>query len=533
MPTVNISSSIVGQATVNAALLQPLQANISGAATVTPALSGIGGNANISASIAGQAVVRGFLVPPPGPPPAPAPYKYATYSDALNALGSRLYDPTFQQWTQAELLGYLYEALRTWNALSQFWRGDMVFSPIVNTWWYDLRTLTTSIIPYSVTQFDLIQQIENHLLEPPTPSAWSGSNQFSLNDLLIALQRRQDDVLGTTACTLTRSLAQASIAARTVLADNVIDIRRVAWLPVLGFGYDNTILRQSDMWAKRAFDPFYTTDPQEPPGTWLQNTEPPPSFDVDRIPPVPGNYDVLSVNSGGSWTQGTNAPLAVPADWSWVVKWGALFDLFSRESNAKDNLRAEYCRKRFEEGMVMLEAMPTVLALRINNIPLAVDSVRNGDDFNPDWQTAGPTWLEISESWNNANFSWNAPLGPPRSAYTAANLMAITPTPGNSTRYSMTVSVVQNAPVGGTYVQVARDDFDSIIDYAQHLAMLKQGGAEFAATIPLYQRFQRKAAQYNSKLKEMGFFSMDQLEISQEQESRSPRYLSRKVLVKQ
>jgi hypothetical protein len=489
-PTVQAAATIDGAAQVEAALLQPL-----------------------SATIIGSATLRATPVPPPGPPPQPNPYKYATYTDSLNALGSRLYDPSFQQWNQQELLGYLYEALRTWNALSQFWRGDMVFTPIINTWWYDLRTLSTSIIPYSVTQYDLITQIENHLLEPPTPAAWSGSNQFSLSDLLMALQRRQDDVLGTTGCTLTRSTPQASTAVRTVLADTTIDIRRVAWLPASGFGYSNTILRQSDALAKRAFDPFYTTDPQSPPGTWLQNTEPPPSFDVDRIPPVPGVYDVLSVNSGGSWVAGTNAPLAVPADWAWVVKWGAMFDLFSRESNAKDSLRAEYCRKRFEEGMALLEMMPTVLACRINNIPIAVDPVRAGDDFNPSWQSAS--------------------AGAPLSIYSAANQLAIAPMPDVTGKYSALVSVVQNAPVGGTYVQVARDDFDSIIDYAQHLAMLKQGGAEFAATIPLYQRFQRKAAQYNSKLKEQGFFSMDQLEISQEQEVRSPRYQSRDALVKQ
>ena len=54
--------------------------------------------------------------------------------------------------------------------------------------------------------------------------------------------------------------------------------------------------------------------------------------------------------------------------------------------------------------------------------------------------------------------------------------------------------------------------------------MFKSGGTEFSATVPLYQKFQRKAALYNSKLKEMGFFEMTQLEMGQAQEMRSPRY---------
>jgi hypothetical protein len=213
---------------------------------------------------------------------------------------------------------------------------------------------------------------------------------------------------------------------------------------------------------------------------------------------------VLTINSGPAWTAGVNSTLNIPDDWTWVFKWGALMDLLSRESNAKDALRAEYCKRRYEEGLALLSGMPTVLALRQNNIPMAVDSVRNGDDFNPGWQGKAP--------------------GQPKFAYLAGNLLALSPLPNSSVNYSMTVSVVQNAPIGGTYVQIARDDLASVIDYAQHLAQFKQGGSEFTATIPLYQRFQRKAAQYNSKLKEQGFFSWPQLELSQLQEIEGPRY---------
>jgi hypothetical protein len=82
--------------------------------------------------------------------------------------------------------------------------------------------------------------------------------------------------------------------------------------------------------------------------------------------------------------------------------------------------------------------------------------------------------------------------------------------------YSATVSVVQNAPVPVAetdFIQVARDDYDTIIDYAQHLALFKTGGAEFAATVSLYQKFEQKAAQYNGRLADMGFFewSMEDL----------------------
>jgi hypothetical protein len=434
-------------------------------------------------------------------------YSYATLTDALNALGARLYDPTFQQWNTTELTGYIVESLRTWNAQSGFWRSEFDFTLAVNRWWYDLRAVSGTVIPYTVTQEQMIVQIENHLIEPPTttyPLVWSGSNQFAISDILSALQRRQDETLGTTGCTIKQQNITAALAIRQTLTDDVIDIRRVAWLP--GSQYKNKILRQSDRWTERAFKYGYTQMPPQPPSVWMQNTEPPPSFDLDIAPPVTGQFDILTVNSGPAWSATSGSLLNIPDDWTWVFKWGALFDLLSRESNSKDEPRAAYCKARYEEGLALLENSPLLLALRLDNIPMAIDSVTNGDAFNPLWQSAA--------------------AAKPKSAYVDGDLIAFAAKPDNS--YTATVAVCQNAPVPVAptdFIQVARDDFDSIIDYAQHLALFKSGGQEFSATLPLYQKFQRKAAQYNGKLKEMGFFEMPQLDISQLNEMRNARYL--------
>jgi hypothetical protein len=69
---------------------------------------------------------------------------------------------------------------------------------------------------------------------------------------------------------------------------------------------------------------------------------------------------------------------------------------------------------------------------------------------------------------------------------------------------------------------VSGDIYDAIIDMAQHIAMFKVGGAEFAATIPLYQNFLLLAAVYNSKLSEMGTFEWAQADISQSDFERNP-----------
>ncbi len=441
-----------------------------------------------------------------------AGYTYATLAQAQASIMSRLYqsatDSTQQFWTAAEITVYVVEALRTWNALTSFWRAEFPFPLVQNQFWYSIPDQTSSLRPFTLTDQTLLAAIEYHLLEPLTssyPLSWTGSLQFSVADILESLTRNQNQVLGSTGCTITQADVPAPVASQRIfLSDSSIDIRRVAWIPATGFGFVNAPLRQTDAWAKRAFDYGYTTAPQEPPDTWMQSAEPPLSFDVDRQPPVTGEYDVLTVNAGATFNAVTAQTLSVPDDWSWVIKWGAMADLFSRESNAKDSLRAAYCAQRFEEGCRLMAESSALLNLQVNGIPLFVDAVTNGDNFNPLWQSAA--------------------AGAPSSCYTAGlNLIAF-PAP-DAGPYSVMATVVKNAQVpsaAGDFIQVARNDYDAIINYAQHLALVKVGGAEFLATVPLYQAFVKQAAQYNRKLATMGQFQMPMYEVSQLESERNP-----------
>lgn len=432
-----------------------------------------------------------------------ASYSSVRFDAVVDATAARLYDIGKIQWTDAELSSLVIESLRTWNALSQFWREEFTFTLEADKWWYDLRAVAGSLIPYTVTQYDIISKIKRHLLEPPAPDVWGGSTQFSLSDVLGACRRRQDETLGTTACTIVRSLVNAPLVNRCFLPGTTIDIRRVAWLSATE-EFTGRILKQSDAFATRAWNPT-SAQQQGRPGKWMQNTEPPPSFDVDLAPPGVGNYDVLTTQSGPTWVQGIDSTLTMPDDWSWVFTFGALGDLFSRDGLAQDPLRAAYCRARYQDGLAAMRLMPVALDLRFNDKRVSLGAVTGGDKYYPTWQTQA--------------------AGSPKSFYEFMNYLAVGPKPDSDTAYGVAVTVCKNMPVDEAYVQVPADDIDTIIDYAYHLAMLKQGGQEFAQSIPMYQNLQRKAAQYNGKLREMGFFEMPQLELSVlEERNRNPRY---------
>lgn len=451
-------------------------------------------------------------------------YTYATLQDAQDAVLARLYNngiqnqPSATMWTRDELTYYITEALRSWNAYTGFWRSGFSFNLVVTTNpatnWYDLTAQANSNRPFTVTDQYIANVIEYHLLEPQTslnpststPATWTGSNQFSLTDILNAITRRQNETLTTTGCTITRTLVPAAIQTNTILSDSTLDIRRVTWLPEPNNGLVPTILRQSDNWEKQSFDYTWTTTAEGTPQTWMQSSQPSPSFDVDRTPSVPGQYEVLTVDAAPTSDITSAQELAVPDDWSFVVKWGALADLLSNEASAKDAARAAYCEARWQQDCQILQDAPCLLGMQINSIPLFVDAVRNGDDFNPTWQ---------------AQYS-----GMPTSCYAAGLNLVGFPNPDSA--YGVLAICVQNAPIPASpidYIQIARGDYDAMIDEAQHLACFKLGGAEFAATVPLHQKFLAQASLYNAKLRVMGQFNPDMQGISQRESRRNPRMI--------
>lgn len=437
-----------------------------------------------------------------------ATYTYITQGQFLTQLANRLYDSSEQFWSHAEKTLLLEEALRTWNALTGFWRGDFTGPTQNGVTFYDLTSVATfanTLRPLTLHDTDIYLPIQSHLLEPAVGvNPWTGvSTQFSADDLINAVQRRRDELLSISGCTYTRRTVGA-VSGRIALPDSVIDIRRVAYLP--SSPGSPSVLFQDDTWGMQSYNRGFTTKPAGTPIAWMQSTEPPIAFDVDRPPGFAGNYEVLTIEAGPQLQATTPQLLSLPDDWAWVIKWGALADLLSREANAKDPGRAAYCEQRYQMGLALLTDAPATLAARIGNVPLNIDAVKNADHFRTSWQALIPSQ-------------------PDTLLVAGLNLIAFAPKP-NAGPYSITFTVVENAPMPASdsdNVQIAREDLDALLDYCVHLAMFKSGGAEFAATMPLFERFLKQAGFYNSKLAEWGEFSKILNEVSSLEEDYNPR----------
>ena len=69
--------------------------------------------------------------------------------------------------------------------------------------------------------------------------------------------------------------------------------------------------------------------------------------------------------------------------------------------------------------------------------------------------------------------------------------------------FRSTMDVIRNTPVpvlDADFLQIGREQLDSILDYAEHLAAFKMAGAEFAATVRQSNNFLLAAMQYNWRL---------------------------------
>ena len=417
-------------------------------------------------------------------------YSYITYAQARSQLAAMLGDPTNVYWADAELGLYIQEALRTYGCSALYWRERGSFSTSASTAFYALQTQLPTQIGFTVTDQDLVKLIQYHLLEPATGNSWTGTTQFNLSEVTNALQRRRNQFLVETGMVLSHStqvLAPPPLG-RFTLADTIIDLRRLAFQTIGSTSW--TTLWAQDEWSMGAFTAM----------GWVQNSGTPQVFSIVVSPPLTvqlepppianGTLDLVTQNSGADLDPTTGVILGIPDDFAWVIKFGALADLLGMDGQARDPARSKYCLDRWQEGIALAKLYPSIMQLEINDVVAYTTSLQELDTANPTWQQT---------------------MGQPNvGALAGYNLLALGSDGTSSTAgipdgaYGISADVVRKAPVptlDGDFLQIGREELDTILRYAEHLAAFKMEGAEFAMTMPHYQGLIRGAALVNSRLR--------------------------------
>ncbi len=423
-------------------------------------------------------------------------YTSTTYLAFRQALAARLNDTANVFWTDAELQRWTLEALRSLSAYATYWRDKATFSTAAATPFYDITTTAGSSAQMSLltanTEDDqaLITDLCYALMESQAagnPRTWQGTDMFTMADLLGALNRRRDQFLSDTGAVLTRlvTVVGAPADGLVTLADNVIDVRRVAWVDA-ATGAVTPLYRMDELqadyglsgWSVNANTPaFYSTI-----------VTPPLTLQLIPVPSAPGSVDVLSVNAGAT-LDATGVLLGIPDDFAPTLKWGVLADLLGRDGQARDPDRAAYCEARYQQGAELARINPLAVLAEIQGVDNLMDDVWSLDTGRATWQSPAST-------------------GQPDFVATAGrNLVALANIPNGV--YSVTLNVVRKAPLpvaDGDFIQVGRDAIDTLLDYCEHVAAFKMQGAEWHATDRALSNFMRQAVTYNEKLRASALF---------------------------
>src|SRR5579864_3680062 len=68
---------------------------------------------------------------------------------------------------------------------------------------YDLPTQLPALRSYNVFDQEMIAELQLALIEPVNVTSWTGTEMFTFNDVLLALQRRRNQFLVETGCVVT------------------------------------------------------------------------------------------------------------------------------------------------------------------------------------------------------------------------------------------------------------------------------------------------------------------------------------------
>lgn len=427
-------------------------------------------------------------VPPqPGPsggyPPAPTPNTplgagCVSLGTAINELAARLTDTTGVHWTAAELRRYLLEAIRAYNAVTRVYRGQGSFSTVALQTFYDLPTVLPTLLGNTLLDQDLVTDLEYSLIEPPTPSAWTGTAQFTLAMLTQAIQRRRDQFLRETGMQLTEQTQAVTIDAtgRVSLPQNVVTVRRAAWIMASGAVVP---MFRDDEWALAAFFPTWNQTPTDPTVngalSFSLGVAPPLTAQLAPPPLANGTLDVVAVVLGATLNPTTGVLLGVPDDFAWVVKWGALADLLGQAGTAQDLARAAVAEQLWQLGVDTASKAPVVLASRISGVSTQLDTLQDADRFDPSWQTTPNTPAEVLVA--------------------SGNLVALNPPPDANGPYTVTLDVVRNlsgvipATLSDCYFEGGVAVLEALYSYAQFVALFKEGALQAQQAAPLLTRF--------------------------------------------
>ncbi len=432
-------------------------------------------------------------------------YTQYTQASLAREISVALQDPNNIYWKTDEIYRTIDESLLLWGALTSYWRERGSFTANTRIPFYDLAIYFPTLRARTYTFNQLATEIQYHLIEPPTGVAGTGmTDQFSITQILSSLARKRNEfvldsrlpIVNTQDLTwdeatmtwdqLVLTWDQLASTGFPVIAPgngiaqldpSVALIARASWTDSLS-GI-TTALRRVDSWQMQSMNPNWTLEPGYPNSFSAAETQP-LEIQLYPSPLSSGRVNLQFIQSLSLTPPNSTTRFLIPDEFASALKWATLYELLSTDGQGYDPIRAQYCLERYNQLITATQIMRSIIGIRINDKPLALDQISNLDAFSPFWQSQ---------------------YGLPTNAACMYDMLALSKVP--NTTYGITCDLVRSAPLPAdpsAFIQLGREDMPYIFDYCRHALSFKLGGSEFTSTMPLYDNFLRGAGQRNKLL---------------------------------
>lgn len=205
---------------------------------------------------------------------------------------------------------------------------------------------------WNVTDQNIMSLLQLMTLEPDTAGATWPSGMWTQAEIVQYINDVQRDFLSRSGITCAISFFTGlSGQARYNLDQSIIDLRRIAWRQGPA-GTSYVELARVDNWEMDFGTDGWDQQSSDVPSRYMTDLTPSLTVQVQPTPDDIGEAELTAITLGTS-VDGSGIDLSVPDDWTPYIDWGVLAKMFSKEGEAQDPDRAEYCSSRYEEGIAL------------------------------------------------------------------------------------------------------------------------------------------------------------------------------------
>lgn len=407
------------------------------------------------------------------------PYASTTLSGFINQISSLMGDPGAVFWPTEQVTYAVWEGLRVWGSMTAYWRqrGSFTQNPRTTSPYYDLSQVLPALRSRSYPMWQIVQDLQYALQEPPSPDgAITGTQmtqQITLDAILNSIRMARNRFVWDSRLPLTLHPNFAPAGPGNDLVTypgSTVFIHKLYWMDTFS-GVWSTLQRE-DQWVIDKSIPWWTLLPGRP-NIYSESEISPLTLQLVPPPDNVGLLEAVTVDTINVDAGNPVATLGIPDEWVYAVKYAALAHLLSAENQMRDETRAQYAEQRYQQALEFASDFPYITAVRAANVPLPMDTLSQLDFAQPLWR----------------NFT-----GYPQNCATLYDMLVFNPGIAPSAN-GISVDVVTPAPLPGPqdYIQLGEEDMDHLTQYVTHVLRFKCGGQEFTSSMGAYDAFMSAA----------------------------------------